>query len=121
MPKLNKTVHMISRSYKTEPIKENPHKVDVRKLYDDPSAQIMHMTLQAGESLKPHKTPVDVTFYVLEGTPTIHVADESVAMEKDTLVESPAHIMHNISNESQELARILVIKAPRPQAAAKML
>ena len=80
----------------------------------------MHMTLQPGERLKPHATPVDVTFYVLEGSPTIHVGDESATMEKDTLIESPAHIMHNISNESQVLARILVIKAPRPVQATKI-
>ena len=49
---------MITRSFKTEAVKQNPHGVDVRKLYDDP---------------------------------------------------------HHISNESQENARILVIKAPRPE------
>ncbi len=101
-------------NYKTEPVKENPHGVDVRKLYDDPTAQIMHMTLQAGERLKPHKTPVDVTFYILEGTPTIHVGEEGIPQPKDILIESPADIVHYISNESQGLARILVIKAPRP-------
>jgi quercetin dioxygenase-like cupin family protein len=101
-------------NYKTEPVKANPHGVDVRKLYDHPSAQIMHMTLQPGESLKPHKTPVDVTFYVLEGTPTIHVGEEGIPQPKDILIESPADIVHYISNESQDLCRILVIKAPRP-------
>jgi quercetin dioxygenase-like cupin family protein len=112
---------MIYRTYKTEPIKENTHMVDVRKLYDEPSAQIMHITLQPGESLKPHKTPVDVAFYVLEGTPTIHIDNESVIQGEDMLIESPADIMHFISNESQELARILVIKAPRPEKATKIL
>jgi mannose-6-phosphate isomerase-like protein (cupin superfamily) len=112
---------MISRTYKTEPIKDNPHMVDVRKLYDEPSAQIMHITLQAGESLKPHKTPVDVAFYVLEGSPTIRIDHESVSMGADTLVESPAHLIHCISNEGPEIARILVIKAPRPETATKVL
>ena len=106
--------NMITRRYKTEPIKENPHGVDVRKMYDNSSAQIMHMNLRPGESLKPHKTPVDVVFYVLEGNPTIHIGDESISQVKDTLIESPADIVHFISNESQEVARILVIKAPRP-------
>ncbi len=105
---------MITRSYKTEAVKVNPHGVDVRKLYDDASAQIMHMILRPGESLKPHKTPVDVVFYVLEGNPTIHVGDESISQVKDALIESPADIVHHISNESKEIARILVIKAPRP-------
>jgi len=112
---------MKTRIYRTEPIKENPHKIDLRKLYDYPSAQIMHMTLQPGESLKPHKTDVDVAFYVLEGTPTIHIGDERIPQEKDTLIDSPADILHYISNESDEPARILVIKAPRPENKAKIL
>ncbi|NLP59289.1 cupin domain-containing protein [Lutibacter sp. B1] len=112
---------MISRSYKTEEPKENPHKVDVRQLYSKESAQIMHITLQPGETLKPHKTPVDVTFYVLEGTPTVHVGDESVVFEKDTLIESPADIVHFLSNEGEQQARILVTKAPKPTKQTKLL
>lgn len=112
---------MITRNFRNEPIKENPHGVDVRKLYDNPVAQIMHMTLKPGESLKPHKTPVDAVFYVLEGEPTIHIAGESIPHIKDTLIESPANIPHFISNESEETARILVIKAPRPENKSKLL
>ncbi len=112
---------MISRSYKTEAPKKNPHKVDVRQLYNNESAQVMHITLQPGETLRPHKTPVDVTFYVLEGTPTVHVGDESVVFEKDTLIESPADIVHYLSNEGDGQARLLVTKAPRPAKQSKLL
>lgn len=106
---------MISRNYKTESPKVNPHQVEVKQMYNDASAQIMHITLQAGESLKPHKTPVDVAFYILEGTPTIHIGDECETFEKDSLIESPAKVTHYISNTSKSPARILVTKAPRPQ------
>lgn len=112
---------MISRNFKTEPLKENPHGVEVRKMYDDPSAQIMHMTLYPGQSLKPHKTPVDVTFFVLEGKPTVLIGDESLQFEAGTLIESPAHIVHSLSNEGKEIARLLVIKAPRPTVATRIL
>ena len=112
---------MISRNYKTEKTKENPHNVDVRQMYNDASAQIMHLTLKPGETLKPHKTPVDVVFYVLEGTPTVHVGEESQIFEQDTLIESPAHIVHYLSNESEGQVRILVIKAPRPEQKTKVL
>lgn len=112
---------MISRNFKSVPLKENPHKVDVRPLYNEASAQIMHITLQPGESLKPHKTPVDVAFYILEGEPTIHIGEESKPFGCDTLVESPADILHFISNEGQSTARILVIKAPRPEHTTKIL
>ena len=112
---------MNSRTYKSEPIKENPHKVDIRQLYSDASAQVMHITLKPGEAVKPHITPVDVVFYVLEGTPTVHVGEESQIFDKDTLIESPADIVHYLSNESGEQVRILVIKSPRPVTPTKIV
>jgi mannose-6-phosphate isomerase-like protein (cupin superfamily) len=77
-----------------------------RNLYDDPSAQSMHMSLKPGDSLKPHLKPVDAVFYVLDGNPAIHIYDESISQVVDTLTESPANILHHISYESQEPARI---------------
>ncbi len=101
--------------------KDTPHKVDVRQMYSQPDAQVMHITLQPGESLKPHKTPVDVFFYILEGTPTIHIGENSMAFTKDTVVESPKEIGHYLSNSSKEIARILVVKTPSPQNPTKVL
>ena len=112
---------MIYRHIQSEPVKENPHQVDVRQMYNMPSAQVMHITLQAGESLKPHRTPVDVAFFILEGEPTIHIGDESQGHIPGTLIESPADVVHYISNEKTGIARILVIKAPRPEKATKVL
>jgi len=102
-------------------IVETPHKVDVRKLYEKETAQAMHITLQPGEALKPHITPVDVFFYVLEGTPEIRVGDEIIKIETDSLVESPKDIVHCLYNNSEYIARILVVKAPKPQSAARLL
>lgn len=101
--------------------KDTPHKVDVRQMYSQPDAQAMHITLQPGEALKPHKTPVDVFFYILEGNPTVHIADESISYPKDTLVESPKDIVHYLSNEGTQVARILVVKTPNPQSATRVL
>ena len=107
--------------YQDQEIKETPHKIDVREMYNKESAQAMLMALKPGESLKPHKTPVDVFFFIVEGTPTIHIGDESEVCEADTLVESPADIVHYLSNDSNSLARILVVKAPRPISLTKVL
>jgi quercetin dioxygenase-like cupin family protein len=98
------------------PFKNTPHKVDVREMYSQPDAQVMHITLQPGELLKPHKTPVDVFFYILEGEPTIQIGEESSAFPKDTIIESPKEIVHYISNEGPQMARILVVKTPNPLA-----
>lgn len=102
-------------------IEETPHKVDVRKLYDKVAAQAMHIRLQPGEALKPHITPVNVFFYVLEGTPEILIGKEKIEVPKDCLVESPKDIVHCLYNNSKNIARILVVKSPKPSTQAKLL
>ena len=98
------------------PIKETPHKVDARMLYDKDSAQAIHIRLNPGESLKPHITPVDVFFFVIEGTPDVLVGEEKRKIEVNSLVESPKNIVHCIYNNSDTVVRVLVVKAPKPAA-----
>jgi len=106
---------------KETPVNENPHKVDARKIYDKDSAQAVHILLHPGESLKPHVTPVDVFFFVVEGTPGILVGEEKQLVAPDCLIESPKGIVHCIYNNSINIVRVLVVKAPRPMAKTKVL
>jgi len=100
---------------------KNPHNVDARKIYDTKNAQVVHITLNPGESLKRHITPVDVFFYVLEGKGIVEIGDEKKEVGPDTLIESPAKIVHCWYNESAEILRILVVKVPRPTESTKIL
>ncbi|HHE38683.1 MAG TPA: cupin domain-containing protein [Candidatus Cloacimonetes bacterium] len=109
------------RNYKNLEVTQNPHGIDAFKLYDKDPAQIMHLYMRPGESLKPHKTPVDVAFYILEGTPSIMVGEEKVQVKKDDIVESPKNIVHCIYNETDELVRVLVMKLPKPTAKTVMV
>jgi len=101
--------------------KETPHGVDVRMLVDEEAAQAVHITLEPGEGLKLHATPVDAFFYVLEGEPTVEVGEEKETVRADTIVVSPARIPHRIVNDSSARARILVTKAPRPTEKTRIL
>ncbi len=112
---------MIINSAKTVTAHENPHQVDVRKLYDHDNAQVMHITLQPGQALKPHITPVDVFFYILEGEVDVLVGEKTIKVEADNLVESPKDIVHCLANQSEAPARILVVKAPKPIAKPRLL
>ncbi|OPX70713.1 MAG: Cupin domain protein [Methanoregulaceae archaeon PtaB.Bin108] len=100
---------------------ENPHHVDARKLCEIPHAVVVMITLQPGESLKRHMTPVDVIFYVLEGTSVVEIGEEKATVGKDTLVESPARIPHRWTNDSTSVFRVLVIKVPKPTEETKLL
>ncbi|MBW7848778.1 MAG: cupin domain-containing protein [Bacteroidales bacterium] len=112
---------MIVTNWKDIQVKETPHKVDVRPLYDKPDAQAVHILLQPGEQLKPHITPVDVFFFVIEGTPTIQVGDQMTEVPENALVESPKDIIHCLYNKSERQARILVVKTPKPDRGARLL
>lgn len=100
---------------------ENPHGIDAKKLYDSEHALVMHLFLKPGEQLKKHITPVDVIFYVLEGTGIVEIGDEKLEVTKDTLIDSPAKIPHCWYNKSNEILRVLVTKVPKPEGKAKIL
>lgn len=99
---------------KNAPLKPNPHKLEAKLMVDIESAEVIHLTLNPGEKLIPHKTPVDVLFFILEGSPKVRIGDEYLIVEKETIIESPKNITHCFYNESDKIARILVIKTPKP-------
>ncbi len=99
----------------------NAHGVDVRELLSTEHAQVMHITLQPGEELKRHITPVDVFFYILEGTGIVEIGDEQREVSADMLVESPAHIPHKLANPGVAPFRFLVAKTPRQSRPSKIL
>ena len=103
------------------PTHQNPHGIDVRKLYDTEHAQAMAITLQPGQQLKKHITPVDAFFFVLEGRGIVEVGDEKEEVGPNTLIDSPAKIPHCWYNESDVTLRVLVVKVPRQEGPSKLL
>lgn len=105
---------MIIRKLKELAILKNPHQVDVRQIYDKDNALINIITLQKGESLKPHITAADVAFYVLQGKGVVQIGEEKQEVEVEDLIESPKNILHCWSNKEEQPLRVLVVKAPKP-------
>lgn len=102
------------RNYQSLAAAANPHGVQSYQLLDSAEAQIIHLLLKPEEKLRPHITPVDVTFYVLQGNPTILIGEETLTVQTDDLIESPKNIIHCIYNNTDEDVRVLVIKTPKP-------
>lgn len=90
-------------------------------IYQQCNFQVIVITLNPGEALKLHNTPVDVFFCVLEGTGTIGIGGEKESAGKDSLVQSPANIPHRRINESNAVFRVLVGKVPLPVSETKIL
>jgi quercetin dioxygenase-like cupin family protein len=105
---------LITKKLTEVDIMDNAHGVDARNLFNTENAMITVITLAPGQALKRHITPVDVAFYVLEGTGVVEVGEEKQQVAKDTLVESPKDIVHCWYNESDAPLRFMVVKAPKP-------
>ena len=105
---------MITKKLSEVEIMDNAHGVDARNLYNTDEAMITVITLEPGQSLKRHITPVSVAFYVLEGTGIVEIGDEKMEVTKDTLVESPKDIVHCWYNESSNPLKFMIVKAPKP-------
>jgi len=89
---------------------QNVHGVEAKKIYDLGNAQVIHMALESGQSLKKHTTPVDVFLYILEGKGVVEIGEETQQVEKDALIESPKGIPHLLRNTGDAVFRFLVVK-----------
>lgn len=105
---------MESRYYKDIPPVLNVNGMIGTKLYTQPEGEIVHIEFEPGAHLKAHKTPVNVAFYVVEGTATFTIGEESQSFPAGTIVDSPKDIPHAVTNNGDTTLRILVIKMPKP-------
>ncbi len=112
---------MIIKKLSDMPIMKTAHNVDARNLYDTENAVISVITLNPGQSLKKHITPVDVAFYVLKGRGIVEIGTEKQEVGANTLIESPKDIVHCWYNESNEELSFMVIKVPKPARETKFI
>ena len=112
---------MIIKKLSDMPIIKTAHNVDARNLYDTENAVISVITLNPGQSLKKHITPVDVAFYVLKGKGIVEIGTEKQEVGVNTLIESPKDIVHCWYNESDEELSFMVIKVPKPARETKFI
>jgi len=105
----------------TAPEGPNPHGVSARGVHTNEHVQVTLVTLQPGEALKLHATPVDVFFYVLEGHGIVEIGGERAEVGPNALVDSPVRIPHRLLNEGEEVFRFLVVKTPAPKEPTKLL
>ena len=86
-----------------------------RAIYSSPEAMVIHITVQSGGFVKPHVTPVDMEFFVLEGRGSFSLGEESTEAGPGILLPSPRGVPHGMKNPGPGLLRVLAIKNPRPE------
>lgn len=87
-----------------------PINIAAHKLFASDRTEVIHLCFKPGEELAKHPNPFDVIFYVLEGSGTLEVGEESATLGANTLIEIPADEMRGWTNTGTEDLRVLVIK-----------
>ncbi|MFW6048279.1 MAG: cupin domain-containing protein [Candidatus Natronoplasma sp.] len=96
-------------------IETNKDKFSPKRLIQQDEVQVVLLAFAPEQGLKIHTTPVDVFFYVVEGTAEIQVGDEVEEVSQGNIVLSPKGIPHNVRNTSDGDSKILVVKTPNPK------
>ena len=67
-------------------IKFYPNKISRDMLNDKPEMRIALMCLEPGQKLEPHKAPLRLLMYVVEGKGTFNVGDEKIEADEKTCI-----------------------------------
>jgi quercetin dioxygenase-like cupin family protein len=86
-----------------------------RSIYSSSEAMIVHIAVAPGGFVKPHVTPVDMEFFVLEGSGSFSLGEETTVAGAGTLIPSPRGVPHGMKNPGPGVLRVLAVKNPRPE------
>ncbi len=89
-----------------------PFKFDGRILFSSGQGELIHLTLQPGEGMNPHEQPMDVVFFVIEGTGRLTVGEDSVLVTENTTIHLLRGVQRAWTNAGNTPLRILVSKLP---------
>ncbi len=73
---------------------------------------IHNLVLKPGESIPPHRMPVDVTFYVVAGQGTIFIGDTENPVIPGDIVQCPIETTMSVAAAEEEGLSVLNMKTP---------
>lgn len=85
--------------------------IQSKTIIDITSITMKNLILGPQESIPPHEVPVDVTFFILEGSGRITISDKVYAVQKDDTIICPPNTSMSISANLEGLS-FLNIKTP---------
>lgn len=75
---------------------------------------VTEIMLEPGQVLPPHRTAVDVVFYVKSGEGYVLVGNEKARVQAGAFAESPKNIPHGLEATEEGGFDVLVMKTPNP-------
>lgn len=92
-----------------EQIKFNPDKISREMLAETPEMRVALMCLEPGQELKPHKAPMRLVMYCVEGRGTFTVGEEKIVADAKTAILCDPMVSHGFSADKGERLVVMAI------------
>jgi quercetin dioxygenase-like cupin family protein len=91
-------------------IKFNPDKISREMLSDKPEMRIALMCLKAGQKLDPHKAPLRLMMYCVQGKGTFTVGEEKIEADEKTCILCEPQVQHGFdANKGVDLVVMAIV------------
>lgn len=91
-------------------IKFNSNKISREMLSDKPEMRIALMCLKAGQKLDPHKAPLRLMMYCVQGKGTFTVGDEKIEADEKTCILCEPQVLHGFdANKGVDLVVMAIV------------
>ena len=93
-------------------IKFNPDRIFREMLSDKPEMRIALMCLDAGQKLDPHKAPLRLMMYCVQGKGTFQVGEEKIEADEKTCILCDPSVPHGFAADRGEKLVVLAVVTP---------
>lgn len=90
----------------------NPDKISRQMLSDKPEMRIALMCLEKGQRLEPHKAPLRLLMYVVEGKGTFTVGEEKIVADEKTCILCEPMVPHGFEANMGERLVVMAVVTP---------
>jgi quercetin dioxygenase-like cupin family protein len=95
-----------------EQITFKPDNISREMLSDKPEMRVALMCLEPGQELKPHKAPMRLMMYCVEGKGTFTVGEETAIVEQKTAVLCDPMVPHGFAANQGERLVVMAVVTP---------
>jgi quercetin dioxygenase-like cupin family protein len=93
-------------------IKFFPDRISREMLNDKPEMRIALMCLNPGQKLDPHKAPLRLLMYCVEGKGTFTVGEEKIEADEKTCVLCDPNVPHGFAADKGERLVVMAVVTP---------
>ncbi len=93
-------------------IQFKPDRISREMLSDKPEMRVALMCLNAGQKLDPHKAPLRLLMYCVQGKGTFTVGDEKMEADEKTCILCEPDVPHGFAADKGEQLVVMAIVTP---------